>query len=79
MINGIGRYSYLNNLIELWTGWWEDHLVNINSLFCDQNIYQQKSRKTRYIGDFSKNEFWKCIGCILLAVTYGDKKDLGII
>ena len=30
-------------------------------------------RKKRLVCNFRTHEFWECIGCVLLAVTYGKK------
>ena len=63
----------MKNLIELSTGYLNYQLGGINELVRDQNQPQQESRKKRAISTFSKDEVWKLIRCILLAVTYRKK------
>ena len=63
----------MKNLIELSTGYLNYQLGGINELVRDQNQPQQESRKKRAIRKFYKNKFCKCIGVILLVVTYANK------
>ena len=38
-----------------------------------KNRYNMNGGGKRLVRTFNRKEFWKCIGCILLAVTYGKK------
>ena len=60
----------MNNLIDLWPGDWEEQLGNVNEVDCDKNHHQKETGKKRAVRKLFKNEFWKCIGCILLEVNY---------
>ena len=70
MREGIYAYPYLKHIIELWPGYWEEQLGEINEVFREQNCHQKKIGKTRVVRKFYENEFSKCIGCIISEVTY---------
>ena len=38
-----------------------------------KNRFTSNGVGKRLVKRFKRQEFWKCIGCILLAVTYGKK------
>ena len=73
MRNTIYGYPYLNHLIGLYTGYWWKRLFKINEVVHDQNQHQKEEINSLSVAIYLNNEFWKCIGCIILAVTYGKK------
>ena len=40
---------------------------------CTKNCVSLNGGGKRQVKKFTRKEFWKCIGCILLAVAYGKK------
>ena len=44
-----------------------------NLAFGEKNCLDISGGKIRLVRPFIRQEFWKCIGCILSAVTYGKK------
>ena len=45
----------------------------VNEALPDQNQLQKEVGNTWLVRRLSKNEFWICIGWIILEVTYGKK------
>ena len=57
-------------MIQLCSGYWVNQMAKINEAVVEKkNIYKSGWRK-QLVLHFTKNNFWKCIGCILLEVTY---------
>ena len=67
-------YPYLKHLIKLWPGDWVRHMEKMNEAVCMKNRVSSNGGGKRQVKKFKRQEFWKCIGCILLAVTYGKKE-----
>ena len=76
MRKGIYGYTYLRHIINLWTGYWDYQLLKVNAAIGDKNKPQKELGKTQPVRIYSKNEFWKCIGCIHLVVKYGRKENI---
>ena len=55
MIKVIDSYPYLKHLIELWAGYWEELLGNINEFVREKNQHQQESEKAQAFRTFSRN------------------------
>ena len=70
---GLDGLPYLKHLIKLWPGNWEKQMEKMNEAVCMKNRVTLNRRGKRRVKIFTSQEFWKCIGCILLAVTYGKK------
>ena len=45
----------------------------MNEAVCMKNRVTLNGGGKRQVKKFKRQEFWKCIGCILLTVTYGKK------
>ena len=45
----------------------------MNEVVCMKNHVTLNGGGKRQVKKFTREEFWKCIGCILLAVIYGKK------
>ena len=45
----------------------------MNEVVCMKNRVKFNRGGKRKVKKFTRQEFWKCIGCILSAVTYGKK------
>ena len=71
-LEGLERYPYLKHLIKFWPGDWEKHMEKIEVVTMKNRVTLNGGGK-RQIKKFTRQEFWKCIVCILLAVTYGKK------
>ena len=48
-------------------------MENMNEAVCMKNRVTLNGGGKRQVKKFTRQEFWKCIGCILSAVTYGKK------
>ena len=70
---GIYRYPNLKHLIELCPGYWEEYWGMINELDSDRNKYEFKEGNIWMVWRFPKKDIWKCIGYIILEMTYGKK------
>ena len=46
----------------------------MNEAVCMKNCVTFNGGGKRQVKIFTRQEFWKCIGCILSAVTYGKKE-----
>ena len=47
-------------------------MEKMNEAFCLKNRVSSNGGGKQQVKKFKMKEFWKCIGCILLEVTYGD-------
>ena len=65
--------TYLLILMELWSGYWEDQLHRTNKKINDENGRgrTQENGQFRKLRRFSREEFWKNIGYLLSAPTFG--------
>ena len=45
----------------------------MNEAVCMKNRFTSNGGGKRLVRPFKRQELWKCIGCILSAVTYGKK------
>ena len=70
---GLDGFPYLKHLIKLWPGDWEKQMEKINEAVTMKNCVTVNGGGKRQVKKFTRQEFWKCIGCILWAVTYGKK------
>ena len=41
-------YPYLKHIIELWTGYWEEHFGMMNEAVCERNKFELKSGRNRW-------------------------------
>ena len=48
-------------------------MEKMNEAVCMKNRFKSNGGGKRLVRPFKRKELWKCIGCILLAVTYGNK------
>ena len=64
---------YLKFLIKLWPGDWVDQLKRMNKKVDEENGKQRVKGNVRYrkVRRFSSSEFWKNIGCLVSAPTFG--------
>ena len=60
-------------LMKLWPGDWEEQLQRMNKKVYEDNGRRetQENGQFRKLRRFSRNEFWKNIGCLLSAPTFG--------
>ena len=70
---GLYGYPYLKHLIRLWPGDWENQMEKMNEAVGMNNCVTVGGGGKRLVLPFKRQEFWKCIVCILSAVTYGNK------
>ena len=70
---GLDGYTYLKHPIQLWPGDWVNQIAKIDEAVDINNCYTTNGGSKRLFRPFERKEFWKCIGCILLEVTYGKK------
>ena len=66
-------YSYLKHLIQLWPDDLVKHTAKMNEVVVIRNRFTMNGLGKRLVRPFRKQEFWKCIGCILLALNYRNK------
>ena len=71
----VKELPYFLMLIKLWPGYWEDQLHQMNKKVDKANGIGGAQNNGRFwkFQRFSRNEFWKIIGCLLSAPTF----DLG--
>ena len=69
----LNGYPYLKHLIKLWQGDWVKHMAKMNEAFGMKNRLMMGGGGKRIVCPFISQEFWKCIGGVLLEVTYGKK------
>ena len=64
---------YLKMLIKLWPGYWINQLKRMNRKVDEENGKQRVKGNVRYrkVRRFSSCEFWKNIGCLVSAPTFG--------
>ena len=64
---------YLKMLIKLWRGDWIDQLKRMNRKVDEENGKKRVKGNVRYrkVRRFSSCEFWKNIGCLVSAPTFG--------
>ena len=70
---GLDGFPYLKHLIKLWPGDWEKQMEKMNEAVTMNNPVTLNGGGKRQVKKFTRQEFWKCIGCILSAVTYGKR------
>ena len=66
-------YPYLKHLVQLWPGYWVSQMAKMNEAVFMKNRVSLNGGGKRQVQKFKSQEFWKCTGCILSAVTYGKK------
>ena len=73
--DGGGVRGYLNHIIQLWSGGWVKQIEKMNEMVGMKNFILMSgiNRWLRLVRHFTRQKFWKCIGCIISAVTYGMK------
>ena len=54
-------------------GYWVNQMKTMNESVGEKNLIYKYVGGKRPICPFTRNKFWKCIGCILSTVTYGNK------
>ena len=62
---GLDGYPYLKHLIKLWPGNWEKQMEKMNEAVCMNNRVTLNGGGKRQVKKSTRQEFWKCIGCIL--------------
>ena len=64
---------YLLIIMTLWPGDWEDQIDRKNYKVDEDDVRggTQENGKFRKLRRFSRNEFWKDIGCLLSEPTFG--------
>ena len=70
---GFDRYPYLKHLIQLWPGDWVKQMEKMNEVVVIRNRFTINGGGKRLVRPFKRQEFWKCIDCIISTVTYGKK------
>ena len=72
---GLDGYPYLKHLIQLWLGYWVNHTEKMNEVVGMKNflLISGGNKQLRLVCNFTRQEFCKCVGCIILEVTYGMK------
>ena len=63
----------MKHLIQLWPGDWVKQMPKMNEAMGMKNRFTMDGGGKWFVCPFERNEFWKCIGCVILAVTYGKK------
>ena len=65
--------TFLKMLIKLWPGYWIDPLKRMNQRVDEENGKQLNKGNVWYrkVRRFSSCEFWKNIGCLVPAPTFG--------
>ena len=70
---GLYWYHYLKHLNQLWPGDLVKQIVKMDEAFGLKNCFTVDGGDKGFIFTFRRQEFWKCIVYVLLAVTYGKK------
>ena len=70
---GLDGYPYFTHLIQLCPGDWVEQVRKMNEAVGEKNSFDNSGGKKLLVHHFTRNEFWKCIGCILSVVIYGIK------
>ena len=70
---GSSEFPYLLILINIWPGNWKTQLNRTNHKMDEENVKSLVKSNLRYqkVRRFSSNEFWKNIGCLVSAPTFG--------
>ena len=70
---GSSEFPYLLMLIKLWPGDWINQLKRTNQKVDEDSGKTSNKGNVRYrkVCRFSSNEFWKNIGCLVSAPTFG--------
>ena len=58
----------------LWQGDWVEQVAKMNQVVVENIFLDKSGGRKRPVRHFTRNEFWKCMVCILLAVIYGIKE-----
>ena len=61
----------MNHLIQLWMGDSVKHMSKMNEAVGMKNCFTMNGGGKKLVRPFKRQDFWKCIGCILSEVTYG--------
>ena len=69
----LDRYPYFNHLIQLWTGDWIKKMEKMNEAVGMKNRLTMGGGGKQIVFPFRRQEFCKCIVCVLLAVTHGNE------
>ena len=69
----LDRYPYLKHLNQSWLGDWVKHMTKMNEAVGMKNRVMIDAGGKKLVYPFKRQEFWKCIGCILSEVNYGKK------
>ena len=64
----------MKHLIQLGPVDWVKQIVNMNEVVGMKNHLTMDGGKKRLFCPFRRQDFWKCIGCIISAVTYRNKR-----
>ena len=70
---GLDGYTYLKHIIQLGQDHWLNQIAKTNEAFGMNNYFTMEGGGRRLVRPFRRQQFWKYIGCILLAVTYEKK------
>ena len=70
---GLSEYPYLLMLINIFPGYWKNQLEMMNMNMGEENGKSEVmvNRRARKVWRLSSNEFWKNIGCLVSAPTFG--------
>ena len=68
---GLDGSPYLKHLIKLWTGDWGKQMEKMKEAVTMKNRFILNGGGKRQVKKFTRQEFWKCIGCILSDITFG--------
>ena len=60
-------------MVQLWPGYWVKQMEKMNEAVGDKNRLDKSVGKKQLVHPFRRKELWKCIGCIILTFTYGNK------
>ena len=66
-------HPYLKYLIQLYPGYWVKQMAKSNEAVGMKNRFTVNGGGKRLVRPFGKHEFWKFVGCVIAAVTYGEK------
>ena len=66
------------NLIRLWLGDWVNNMVKMNQVVCEKNRLDTSVGSKFPVRPFTRNNLWKFIRCILLAVTFGVLNNMSV-
>ena len=77
---GLYGYPYLKHLTQLCPCNWVKNMEKMNEAVGMNNCLTMSGGNELLVRTSRKQEFWKCIGCILSEVTYGKKvTSFGVI